>query len=87
VACSKKFTYERFIMRHASTIDSDMQTVIAARIEALTEAHANNLIEGLDVGEDILAATLERAREPISDDEFVRREMELVRARYTQAQG
>lgn len=72
-------------MRDALTIDPDMQAVIAARIEALTEAHANNLIEGLDIGEDILSATIERARQPISNDEFVRREMELVKALYTQA--
>jgi hypothetical protein len=79
--------YKRFIMRDLLTIDPEMQAVIAARIEALTEAHANNLIEGLDVGEEILAATVERARQPISNNEFVRREMELVRARYTQVQG
>jgi hypothetical protein len=68
-------------MRVDLTINPDTQTVIAARIEALTEAHANNLIECLDVGEDALAETLERARQPISNDEFVRQEMELVRAR------
>ena len=68
-------------MRNGSLIDPDMQAVIEKRIEALTEAHANNLIEGLDMGDDVLAAKIERARQPISNDEFVRREVEIVLVR------
>jgi hypothetical protein len=60
-------------------IDDDMQKLIAERIESLEQAHANNLIEGLDVGDEIFADMLERARQPISDEEFSRREKEITR--------
>ncbi|MCL1961575.1 MAG: hypothetical protein FWG56_07360 [Desulfovibrionaceae bacterium] len=54
-----------------------MQETIAARVEAIREAHANNLIENMDAGKDVLDATLQRAREPISNEEFTRREKAL----------
>lgn len=62
---------------NATMIDSKMQAVIEARVEALRQAHANNLIEGLDAGADVVEAVLERAREPISTEEFTRRERAL----------
>lgn len=62
--------------------DKNIQAVIAARVEAILEAHANNLIEGLDMGEETLSAMLERAKEPISNEEFVRRSKELLQKRY-----
>jgi hypothetical protein len=51
--------------------------VIAARVEAIRQAYANNLIENMDAGADVLEAMLERAREPISNEEFTRREEAL----------
>jgi len=64
-------------MQHPANTHSgqdSMQAVIAARVEAIRQAHANNLIENMDMGADVLAAMLERAREPISNEEFTRRE-------------
>ncbi|MDR1274876.1 MAG: hypothetical protein LBL72_00565 [Candidatus Accumulibacter sp.] len=66
----------------ANTIDPVMQEMIDARIEAIAQAHANNLIEGLDMGEDVFKGMLERAREPISTEEFQRREKILWRQRH-----
>ena len=54
-----------------------MQETIAARVEAIRQAHANNLIENMDMGADALEAMLQRAREPISNEEFTRREKAL----------
>jgi hypothetical protein len=54
-----------------------MQETIAARVEAIREAHANNLIENMDMGAGVLEAMLQRAREPISNEEFTRREEAL----------
>jgi DNA-binding winged helix-turn-helix (wHTH) protein len=54
-----------------------MQETIAARVEAIRQAHANNLIENMDMGADVLQAMLQRAREPISNEEFTRREEAL----------
>jgi len=62
--------------------DTAMQALIAARVEAILQAHANNLIENMDMGADVLAAMLERAREPISNEEFTRREEALWLQRY-----
>jgi len=60
-----------------TAIDDTMQAMIDARVEAIRQAHANNLIEGLDMGADVFEAMLERAREPISTEEFTRRETAL----------
>jgi hypothetical protein len=54
-----------------------MQEIIAARVQAIRQAHANNLIENMDMGADVLEAMLQRAREPISNEEFTRREEAL----------
>lgn len=61
---------------------ANMDATIAARIEAILESHANNMIEQMDMGADVLAALLERARESISDEEFVRREEMLWQQRH-----
>ncbi|MDR2154320.1 MAG: hypothetical protein LBE78_04750 [Burkholderiaceae bacterium] len=63
-------------------IDAVMQATIEARVEAIRQAHANNLIENLDMGADVLQAMLQRAREPISNEEFTRREEALWRQRH-----
>jgi DNA-directed RNA polymerase sigma subunit (sigma70/sigma32) len=65
--------------------DSNMRAVIAIRVENIRQAHANNLIENMDMGVDALNAMLERAREPISDEEFVRREEALWLERHQAA--
>ena len=59
------------------TVEDDMQAVIAARVAAILQAHANNLIEGLDMGAEALEAMLQRAREPVSNEAFTRREKAL----------
>jgi BRCT domain type II-containing protein len=64
-------------MKNGHAVTPVMQTIIDARVEAIEEAHANNLIEGLDMGADALAAMLERARQPVSNEEFTRREEAL----------
>ena len=65
------------------TVDAAMQAIIDARVEAIEQAHANNLIEGLDAGTDWLSDLLERAREPVTDEEFTRREEVLWRQEYS----
>jgi len=70
-------------VKNPSTLsETAMQTLIQARVEAIKQAHANNLIENMDMGADVLAGMLERAREPISNEEFTRREEALWRQRY-----
>ncbi|MDR1164469.1 MAG: hypothetical protein LBO66_01105 [Deltaproteobacteria bacterium] len=63
------------------TTESATRELIDARVEAIRQARANNLIEGLNMGEDVFRGILERAREPISDEEFERREKILWRQR------
>ena len=65
--------------------DMAMQELIEARVESILQAHANNLIEGLDMGDDALQAMLQRAREPVSNEEFTRREEAIWLEKYTQA--
>jgi len=55
-----------------------IQETIAARVAAIRQAHANNLIENLDMGEDVFQAMLQRASEPISNEAFTRREKALL---------
>ena len=59
-----------------------MQAIIDARVEAIRQAHANNLIENLDMGEEVFQAMLQRAREPVSNEEFTRREKILLRREF-----
>jgi len=61
----------------ASASDPAMQAIIDQRVEAIREAYANNLIEGLDAGAEVLETMLRRAREPVSNEEFTRREQVL----------
>ena len=51
--------------------------VVQKRVQAITAQRACNLIEGLDAGEDDFQAMLERAREPIDNKTFVKREKVL----------
>jgi len=55
-----------------------MQKLIAERVWAIRQGHASNLIEGLDIGETEFEAMLERAREPISNEEFTRRGLAIL---------
>jgi hypothetical protein len=64
-------------------VPKDMAQIIAVRVNGLKEAHANNLIEGLDVGADVFAEMLERAMQPISDEEYTNREKEITRRMFT----
>ena len=63
-------------------VGASIQEVIATRLEAIRQAHASNLIEGLDMGAEALAGMLQRASEPISNEEFARREESLWLARH-----
>lgn len=58
------------------------QEEIDRRIKALKNAYANNLLEGVDIGYEYHMATLQRAKEPISTEEFVRRENKLLDEEY-----
>lgn len=62
--------------------NNDMQTIIASRIKSIRQSHANNLIEGMDMGADALEGMIQHAREPISDEEFVAREVAMIQQRY-----
>ena len=62
--------------------DAAMQAIIDARVEAIRQAHANSLISNLDMGEEVFQAMLQRAREPVSNEEFTRREEALMMQRY-----
>lgn len=67
---------------HMDKRKESTQAIIAARVEAIRQAYANNLIEGLDMGKAAFEAMLERARQPISNEEFTRREEAIWRKRY-----
>ena len=62
--------------------EKNMQNCINTRLATLREAHANCLIESMDMGADTLAAMLERASAPISNEEFVQREHALWLAKW-----
>ena len=62
--------------------ENSMQNCINTRLATLREAHANCLIESMDMGADTLAAMLERASAPISNEEFVQREHALWLAKW-----
>ena len=66
-----------FEMNCAAATDEDMQTIIDARVQSIRNAYANNLLEGIDVGADFLEAILQRAKQPISDEDFAKRELAL----------
>ncbi len=61
---------------------ASMDAMISARVKGILEAHANNLIENMDMGEEVLKAMLQRAHEPINNEEFTRREKALIMAEY-----
>jgi hypothetical protein len=49
-----------------------MQPIINARVKGLYEAHANNLISGLDMGQERFDRMLALAKQPISNEEYTR---------------
>lgn len=59
----------------------NMDKIIEKRIKAIKEIHASNRIEGV-VDEAEHLAILERAKEPISNEEFVEKELIRIYARY-----
>lgn len=59
----------------------DMEEIIKNRIRAIKIAHASNRIE-CTVDEEYHLEMLERAKEPISDEEFAEREVRRVYAKY-----
>lgn len=72
-------------MNCTTASDKDMQAIIDARVQSIRNAYANNLLEGIDVGADFLEAILQRAKQPISDKEFTKRELALWDKRWTKA--
>jgi hypothetical protein len=56
-----------------ATTSIELKAVVEARVQALLDAHANNMIEGLDSGAGWRKAILELARLPISNEEFAAR--------------
>lgn len=65
-----------------STITPEMQKIIDARVQSIREAYANCLLEGIDMGNDVLNGMLTRAREPVSNEEFKKREYALLFKEY-----
>ena len=65
-----------------SAITPEMQEIINTRVKNILEVHANCLIEDIDVGSDTLNSILERAREPISNEEFEKRELAILFKKY-----
>nr|WP_323145176.1 hypothetical protein [Actinobacillus pleuropneumoniae]WPT09228.1 Hypothetical protein [Actinobacillus pleuropneumoniae] len=59
----------------------NMDKIIEKRIQAIKTAHASNRIE-CTVNEEEHLAMLERAKEPISNEEFAEREVKRIYAKY-----
>nr|WP_227991063.1 hypothetical protein [Mannheimia varigena] len=59
----------------------NMDKIIEKRIQAIKTAHASNRIE-CTVTEEEHLAMLERAKEPISNEEFAEREVKRIYAKY-----
>lgn len=59
----------------------EIDKIIEKRIKALKEIHASNRIEGI-VDEEEHLAILERAKEPINNEEFVEKELVRFYAKY-----
>lgn len=58
--------------------------LIEQRQQTILEAHASNLIENMDMGQERLNALLELAKQNISNQEFERLAMANILARYSQ---
>lgn len=58
--------------------------VLNSRKQTILEAHASNLIENMDMGQERLNALLELAKQNISNQEFERLAMANILARYSQ---
>ncbi|MCK3654585.1 hypothetical protein A4G19_02010 [Pasteurellaceae bacterium Macca] len=59
-----------------------MKNIIEKRIQAMKTAHASNKIEGIDIGDEAFNAMLERAKAPISNQEFAFQEISRVYAEH-----
>lgn len=59
-----------------------IELTIKNRLDGLKAAHASNKIENVDMGEVEFNAMLERAKEPISDEEFAFKEVSRVYSEY-----
>ena len=66
-------------------ISHEMKVLIEARVEAIRQAYASNLIEGLDAGLANIEAMIERAHEPISNEEFSKKETARIVQKYARA--
>ena len=62
----------------------DTQKIIERRIETLKQQFYSNRIEG-EVDQQSFYAVLERAKEPISDEEFIKNEMTRIYKKYGKA--
>lgn len=58
--------------------------LIEQRQQTILEAHASNLIENMDMGQERLNTLLELAKQNISNQEFERLAMANILARYSQ---
>ena len=65
-----------------NAITPEMQKIIDARVQSIRETYANGLLEGMDMGRDVLEGMLARAKEPVSNEEFERREYALLLKRW-----
>lgn len=65
-----------------SAITPEMQKIIDTMVKNILEVHANNLIGSIDVGSDTLNSILKRAREPVSNEEFEKRELAILFKKY-----
>ena len=62
----------------------NFEQIIEQRIKALKEAHISNQIEGADMGDSAFSTMLERARAPITNEEFERQELLFVKKLFAQ---
>ena len=74
-------------MNYTTAAGEDMQAIIERRIKAIKDANSNSVIEGIDPGLDELEQMLQRAREPISNEEFTRRELARWHKKWTNVES
>ncbi len=59
-----------------------MENVIRERIKAMISAHASNKIERMDIGDEAFNEMIERAKAPISNEEFAFQEISRIYAEH-----
>ena len=64
-------------------MSGDLPEISMNRIKRLHESRANNRLEGIEGDPQAFAALLERAKAPISDEEFVLQEKSAIFAKYS----